>query len=249
MDYGYDISVIIPAHNEERYIKRCIDSVRQSAEAGSLKTEIIVVCNRCTDATEEIALANGARTVRDESRCIALVRNAGIKAAQGRVIVTIDSDNRMTPGTLGEIYEKVTAGGYIGGGAPMRFERYSFPLRLNDYMCRAGFALTGLWAGIIWAEKSTFEAIGGFADKRSMEDIATVKLIKKYGRKHGRRFGHLRHNYLINSTRKYDDAGDDWLYFRLMFRNAVPMIKAAFGKGEEYDRLLDEMFYDYNDKH
>lgn len=249
MDYVYDISVIIPAHNEERYVKRCIDSVRQSAENSSLKTEIIVVCNRCTDATEEIALANGARIVRDESRCIALVRNAGIRAAQGRVIVTIDSDNRMTPGTLGEIYDKVTACGYIGGGAPMRFERYSFPLKLNDYMCRAGFALTGLYAGIIWAEKSTFDAIGGFADKRSMEDIATVKLIKKYGRKHGRRFGHLRHNYLINSTRKYDDAGDDWLYFRLMIRNAVPMIKAAFGKGEEYDRLLDEMFYDYNDKH
>ena len=58
----------------------------------------------------------------------------------------------------------------------------------------------------------------------------------------------LRRNYLINSTRKYDDLGD-WLYFKLMINNAGTLIKAALGNTEEYDKLLDEMFYDYNDNH
>ena len=249
MKKTYDISVIIPAHNEEKYVKRCIDSVKKADSFYAGNTEIIVVCNRCADRTGEIAAECGAKVFVNQDRCIALVRNTGIRNAQGRIIVTIDCDNRMTEGTLAEIYSMINGGKYIGGGAPIRFERNSLPLKINDYMCRAGFFITGLYAGIIWAEKTAFDAIGGFVDKKSMEDIATVKLIKKYARKTGKKYGVLKHNYLINSTRKYDDAGDDWLYFRLMAKNIVPMLKSAFGKPEEYDRLIDEMFYDYNDNH
>ena len=249
MEDLYDISVIIPAHNEEKYVKRCIDSVKQADSLYTGKTEIIVVCNRCTDKTAEIAAECGAVVCENEDRCIALVRNTGIKNAKGQIIVTIDCDNRMTEGTLAEIYYKINSGEYIGGGAPIRFERESLPLKINDYMCRAGFFITGLYAGIIWAEKSTFEAIGGFADKKAMEDIATVKKLKAYGKTQHKKFGVLKYNYLINSTRKYDDAGDDWLYFRLMAKNMLPMIKSALGKPEEYNKLLDEMFYDYNDVH
>lgn len=34
-----------------------------------------------------------------------------------------------------------------------------------------------------------------------------------------------------------------------MINNAGTLIKAALGNTEEYDKLLDEMFYDYNDNH
>ena len=122
------ISVIIPAHNEERYIGRCIRSIRKAAEQFEGNVEIIVVCNRCTDRTGAIAQKLGARVIRNEDRCIAMVRNAGIAAATGKIIVTIDADNRMTKGTLKEIYSLLKSGKYIGGGAPIRFERYSFPL-------------------------------------------------------------------------------------------------------------------------
>ncbi|MCR5649896.1 MAG: glycosyltransferase family 2 protein [Lachnospiraceae bacterium] len=40
------ISVVIPAHNEEKYIKRCIDSIRKADRVFPGNTEIIVVCNR-----------------------------------------------------------------------------------------------------------------------------------------------------------------------------------------------------------
>ena len=122
------ISVIIPAHNEEKYIKRCMDSIKAADQRFPGNTEIIVVCNRCTDQTGSIAEQNGARIVLNEDRCIAKVRNAGIAAAKGKIIVTIDADNRMTKNTLREIYVLLKSGKYIGGGAPIRFERYSFPL-------------------------------------------------------------------------------------------------------------------------
>ncbi len=242
------VSVVIPAHNEEKYVERCIQSVKDSAKHFKGNVEIIVVCNRCSDKTGMIAVANGARVLKNEDKCIALVRNTGIHAAKGKVIVTIDCDNRMTPGTISEIWARLRSGKYIGGGAPIRFERYSFPLWLNDMMCRFGFAVTGLHCGIMWAKKETFEAIGGFADKRAMEDVETAKRLRAYGKKYGKKYGVLKKNQLINSTRKYDDLGD-WLYFKLMITNAGTLLKAAFGDRKAYDELLDEMFYEYNDRH
>lgn len=242
----YAVSVVIPAHNEEKYVKRCITSIKRAAGYLDGKAEIIVVCNRCTDKTEEIARQNGAVVVKNEDRCIARVRNAGIDAARGEIIVTIDCDNRMTAGTLKEIKMLIDSKKYIGGGAPIRFERYSLPLLLNDYICRIGFGVTGLYCGMFWAKRSTFKAIGGFADIRAMEDVATAKALKAYGKKRGMEYTCLKRNHLINSTRKYDDLGD-WLYLKLMAENSAAMIKAAFGQHEEYDRLIDKMFYDYND--
>lgn len=243
-----NVSVIIPAHNEEKYIVRCIKSIKKAARMIDGKTEIIVVCNRCTDKTASLAEANGARVLYNEDRCIAKVRNAGITAATGEIILTIDADNRMTKGTIQEACELLESGEYIGGGAPIRFERISFALFLNDMMCRLGFGMTGLYSGIFWATKETFDAIGGFVDKKAMEDVATAKVLKAYGKTKGKKYTTLRKNYLINSTRKYDDLGD-WLYFKLMFINAGTLLKAAMGNTAAYDKLLDEMFYDYNDNH
>lgn len=241
----YVFTVVVPAHNEEKYVVRCINSIKRAADHFGRPVEIIVVCNRCTDETMELAQANGARTLTNEQRCIAAVRNTGIKAARGRYILTIDCDNRMTKGTIKEAYRLLKSGKFIGGGAPIRFERYSLPLYLNDYMCRGAFALTGLYCGMFWASKQTLEAVGGFADKRAMEDVQTAKNLKAYGKKLGKKYGCLKRNYLINSTRKWDDMGD-WLYIRLLFENAGSIIKAALGNSREYDKLVDKLFYDYN---
>lgn len=248
MEAFKSISVVIPAHNEEKYIERCINSVWQAAKNYNGKTEIIVVCNRCTDCTDELARKNGARVIYNEDRCIAKVRNTGIAASKGDIIITIDSDNRMTNGTIKEVVSMLTSGKFIGGGAPIRFERYSFPLVLNDLLCRISFRITGLYCGIFWAEKKTFEVIGGFVEKKAMEDVATARKLKKYGKKIGKKYGCLTKNHLINSTRKYDALGD-WLYFKLMFQNAGAIIKAAFGHTKDIDSLLDRLFYDYNDSH
>ena len=179
----YTFTVVIPAHNEEKYVVRCIRSVRAAAEIYGGEVEIIVVCNRCTDRTAELARKCGARVLYNDERCIASVRNTGIFAANGDVVVTIDCDNRMTRGTLKEIAFLLSTGRYIGGGAPIRFERYSFPLMMNDRLCRIGFDITGLYCGIFWAEKSTFMETGGFSEIKAAEDVATAKKLRQYAKK------------------------------------------------------------------
>ncbi len=243
---GCTFSVVIPAHNEENYVVRCIDSVKKAAAHYGGKVEIIVVCNRCTDRTAELAEKNGARVLYNDERCIASVRNTGIAEAKGEVVVTIDCDNRMTKGTLKEIAYLMATGLFIGGGSPVRFERNSLPLFFNDVLCKAGFRLTGRYCGIFWAEKKTFLEIGGFANKKAMEDIYTAGKLKKLGEQRGKKYTVLRENYLINSTRKFDDMGD-WLYFGLLFKSAGSLLSAAFGDRSRLDKLLDNLFYDYND--
>jgi glycosyltransferase involved in cell wall biosynthesis len=47
------ISVIVPAHDEERVIRRCLEAMTTGARPGEL--EIIVVCNGCSDGTAKVA--------------------------------------------------------------------------------------------------------------------------------------------------------------------------------------------------
>ena len=68
MSDNIKVSVIVPAHNEEKYVVRCIESIKAAASRVKCGVEIIVVCNRCTDRTAELAESNGARVVTDESR-------------------------------------------------------------------------------------------------------------------------------------------------------------------------------------
>ena len=52
----YTFSVIIPAHNEEKYIGKCLEAIKEAAESVSpRRVQVIVVANRCTDSTAAIA--------------------------------------------------------------------------------------------------------------------------------------------------------------------------------------------------
>lgn len=54
-------SVVIPAHNEEQVIGRCLAALLTGAEPGEL--DVIVVANACDDRTAEVARAAGARVI------------------------------------------------------------------------------------------------------------------------------------------------------------------------------------------
>ena len=63
-------SIIIPAHNEEKYIRKCLDSIAKASEAYKEQTEVIVVLNRCTDKTEEIAKSYDCITLKMKIKLI-----------------------------------------------------------------------------------------------------------------------------------------------------------------------------------
>ena len=86
----HKISIIIPAHNEEKYLPKCLDSIYLAASKIEFPIEVIISLNRCTDQTEEIAKRYGAVTIHEDEKNIARIRNAGVNIATGDVVITID---------------------------------------------------------------------------------------------------------------------------------------------------------------
>ena len=83
-------SIIIPAHNSAGYIDNALDSI---AEQTFEDYELIVVCDSCTDNTEEIAKSYGARTVAVDYHCDGPTRNKGLEMAQGDWVLFMDDDD------------------------------------------------------------------------------------------------------------------------------------------------------------
>lgn len=239
----YTFSVIIPAHNEEKYIGRCIQSVLSAAKYVKPNTaEIVVVANRCTDKTAAIAKRYGARVVEDDSRCIAAVRNAGVKAATGKIIVTLDADSLMTKYSLREIKAMLGSGEYIGGGANPRFDRMSLgiacssmyvALNLIPMMVKNGGYLSG---AMFWFYKRDFETVGGFDESLvSLEDMDFAAKLKKLGDSKGLKYGTLKRSYVLTSSRKFDQFGDWYL-----IRNHKLTKRIFTGKDRQ---AADEFYY------
>lgn len=84
------VSVIIPAHNAERFIADAIQSVHSQTLAVA---EIIVVDNDCTDRTPEIGRQFGATVIQEKRRGLSIARNAGIRASTQKWIAFLDADD------------------------------------------------------------------------------------------------------------------------------------------------------------
>src|SRR3989344_5411401 len=89
------ISVVIPAHNESKYIGRCLKSVFKYGH--KYLYEIIVVDNASTDDTAVVALSfPGVRVVREEKKGITCARQKGLETATGDIIAYIDADTEIS---------------------------------------------------------------------------------------------------------------------------------------------------------
>ncbi|MGD2270957.1 MAG: glycosyltransferase [Desulfobacterales bacterium] len=206
-------SVIIPARNEERFIGRCLESIKSATRRITDPVEIITALNRCTDSTEDIARNHDAIIVKEDSKNLARIRNAAARAASGDIIVTIDADSQMTPNMFEEIHKHLSSGRYIGGGVIVLPERVSMGICMSLWLVIPVVLLYRVSAGLFWCYRKDFLAIGGFDEKLvSAEDIDFARRLKSYGKKEGKRFKTLTKAYIVTSCRKFDRFGDWYLF-------------------------------------
>ncbi len=230
-------SIIIPARNESARIGACLVAIAAAAAAYPGQVEVIVVLNRCTDATEAIAAQQGATIVHDDRRNLAMIRNSGARHARGDILVTIDADSSMSSNMLMEIDRTLASGRYIGGGVPIVPERFSVGIVLTGLLILS-LLPWGMSAGLFWCYRRDFEAIGGFNEQwRIAEDVDFARRLKAHGRALHKRFGTLWRTRLTTSCRKFDRFGDWFLIVR-------PRILWRALHGID-DGLGDTMFYDF----
>lgn len=119
------ISIVVPAHNEERRIGRCISAVRRELAESGLRGEIIVVDNASTDGTRDEALKLPGVTVVDERfKGRVQARRAGVVVAGGDLIALIDADAVVAPGWLAVVAREFALDeGLAAISGPLRYSR------------------------------------------------------------------------------------------------------------------------------
>jgi glycosyltransferase involved in cell wall biosynthesis len=165
-DLKPQISVIIPARNEERMLPQTLASAADAVEQAGVNAEVIVVNDGSTDRTGEIALQQGARIVDVELHNIGAVRNAGARQAGGEFLFFLDADTQLTPQVLQAALRELESGA-VGGGAAVRFDRVAWHHRLLAWIFTRYWQGWHGWAAgcFMFCRRSEFEAIGGFDEQ------------------------------------------------------------------------------------
>jgi len=118
------VSVIVPFYNVEDYLAECLDSILKQ---GFTDFEVLLVDDGSPDGSRAIAEQYVAqdprvRLLTRPNGGLGAARNTGIRAARGRYLSFVDSDDRLAPGGLQTLVESARrTGSDIVAGSVRRF--------------------------------------------------------------------------------------------------------------------------------
>ncbi|MGD8353514.1 MAG: glycosyltransferase family 2 protein, partial [Pseudomonadota bacterium] len=103
-----DLSVIIPCHNEAGNLPTLLARIREILDSREETYEIIVVDDASTDKTAEAATEAGAVVIAHPYNIgNGAAVKSGIRAAHGRVIVTMDGDGQHPPDLIPKLLDEL----------------------------------------------------------------------------------------------------------------------------------------------
>lgn len=102
-------SVIVPVYNVEKYIREAVQSV---LEQGFSDFELILVDDGSPDGCPQICDAYArqdgrVRALHQVNAGVSAARNAGFRESSGDYLVFLDGDDRLAPGALGILAERI----------------------------------------------------------------------------------------------------------------------------------------------
>lgn len=202
------ISVVIPAHNEEKLLPLCLESL--AAQTTKKKFEVLVVDNASMDRTAKIAKSFQKkltiRVISEEEKGRGIARAVGFAKSKGTIIFSTDADTVVPKDWIEhmlQVFEnpKVVA---VAGKVVVKdlswIHNQTFRL-----MQRSGEVLYRILFGHWWLggysfaiRRETYEKVGGFCPYlNAMEDVDLSMKVKKHGKIHQAR------NTVVFSGRRY----------------------------------------------
>ena len=98
-------SIIVPVYNTEKYVKRCLDSIKSQ----SFKDyEVIIVNDGSTDNSSDIISKYSYKVINQENLGLSMARNNGVKESSGEYLIFLDSDDYIEKDLLKEVNESLS---------------------------------------------------------------------------------------------------------------------------------------------
>lgn len=146
MENRPEISVVIPAHNEEQNLLPLFDRLISTLERVGRSFEIVIVDDASTDGSVRLL----ARLARNEPRltAVCLRRNsgqtaalaAGFETAAGEIVVAMDGDLQHAPEDIPSLLAKIDEGfDLVNGWRANRVDRFltrRLPSKVANWMIR-----------------------------------------------------------------------------------------------------------------
>lgn len=154
------LSVIVPAYNAERTLAEALDSVLAQTPRDA---EVIVIDDGSTDRTIEVAETFGSllRIIRAPHSGIAATVNRGMREARGKLIASIDADDRWLPHKLERQLAAIDADPSIG--AVFGYVRQFLSPEMSDQRWRFAFSddpMPGLQRGVMLMRREVWGRVG-----------------------------------------------------------------------------------------
>ena len=143
-----EISVVDPCHNERENLRPLVEAIRAALPGRSF--EIVLVDDCSNDGSWDLMKTLGVRALRFESNCgQSAALWAGMQAAQGKVIVSLDADMQ---------------------NPPTEIPRFLDALRQADCVC--GNRVAARAAGDSWLRRASSHIANSVRNKVSGETIS-----------------------------------------------------------------------------
>jgi len=197
------ISIIIPVLNEEKNVGRLISQIKESS-VGYIN-EIVVADGGSTDRTIDIAREMGAITLLCSKKGRGVQMNEGASITKGEILYFLHADT-ILPDGFDRLIVQAYNNGNKSGCFRLRFDDTHWALRLYSWFTRFETTLVRFGDQSLYVEKTLFDNVGGFnKDLIVMEDQELVKRIR------AKSSFKLFKEYVVTSSRKYQDNGIFWL--------------------------------------
>jgi glycosyltransferase involved in cell wall biosynthesis len=99
------LSALVVVHNEEQRLAACLEKL-------TFAGEIVVVLDKCTDASRDIAGTFTDRLIEGSWEIEGERRNTGINACRGPWILEVDADEHVPPGMAEEIRSVIASSSF-----------------------------------------------------------------------------------------------------------------------------------------
>ncbi len=193
----YFISVLVPAYNEEKTIKKTIESLLAVNYPKNMY-EIIVINDGSTDGTKKVCMEyvkkGKIRLINKRNGGKASALNRGIKVAKGELIYVLDSDSFVDKDTFNSLIgyfndpkvaavtSSMRASSKLTFAQKIQWVEYFFSIFMRKVMSFFNLLYVTPGPGSIY-RKNVIEEVGGFNENTLTEDMEIAFNIQDHGYK------------------------------------------------------------------